>query len=111
MDERNQSKTSGNEPQSYGSQEEWLRGRTGQTVNETPNTARRHDEAFYDDQRDGEQSEAPQGGLTSPIQRREAAAQPGRRDDASVEVTGTPIQKISEMSDERRSYWKDRDYS
>lgn len=110
MDERNR-KTTGNEPQSYGSQEEWLRGRTGQTVNGTANTARRHDEEFYENHRDSEQSAPAQGGLTSPVQLREAAAQPQGSDTDATEVTGTPTQKVSDGSEGRGSFFKNRDYS
>lgn len=110
MDDRKRKAPAGPEPQSYGSQQDWVRGETGQSVNDTQNSARRHDEEFYDDHRETEESRSPRGGLTSPLQR-EDPLQAAGVDSASAEVVGTPIQKISERSDERHSYWKDRDYS
>lgn len=49
------------EPQSYGSQADWLTGRTGQTVDGTPEKASRHDEEFYKSKRDdrGRTAEGP----------------------------------------------------
>jgi hypothetical protein len=107
MDRNDEKSRAGKEPQSYGSQEEWLRGRTGQTVNETPHTAERHDEAFYEDRRDSEMSESPQGGLTSSEQKRESAG----RDVATTEVVRGSSHNVTGDSDERKSYFKARDYS
>lgn len=35
------------EPQSYGSEKDWLTGKTGQTVDNTPEKTSRTDEEFY----------------------------------------------------------------
>ena len=42
----------GNEPQSYGSEKDWLTGNTGQTVDGTPEKVEREDEHFYHSHRE-----------------------------------------------------------
>lgn len=42
------------EPQSYGSEKDWLTGDTGQTVDDTPQKVEREDEHFYHSHREDE---------------------------------------------------------
>lgn len=96
------------EPQSYGSQKDWLHGKTGQTVDRTPHKSDRHDEAFYDDRRTSETSEAPNGGMTSPFQTSESEL--ASRDTSATDVVGSGARKVATDSDRRVSYWRERDY-
>lgn len=93
------------EPQSYGSDRDWLEGTTGQTVEGTPHRTARHDEAFYEnslDAADAAASEAParqtydlpQGGSAS-------------RATGPVSLGG---KKVPESNETRQSYFKNRDY-
>src|SRR5437763_17045161 len=73
------------EPQSYGSQGDWVSGRTDQKV-QPPNSQR----ADFDDRRDSESSQSHQGGDTSPVQSREHAMPSGPPTDARRKVTVEP---------------------
>lgn len=96
----------GSEPQSYGSNRDWLEGTTGQTVDRTPEKSSRHDEEFYRDRRDSEHSAGSQGGVTPDHQRRDAQ----RSDTTRSEITGTGTTKVAADSDMRRSWFRERDY-
>ena len=79
-----------NEPQSYGSQDEWVTGKTGQTVNR-----------------------APEGSGDSSV----VAAQPGDADPPgraeSIAESEQPVHKVTSQPEgaKRGGYFKDRDYN
>jgi hypothetical protein len=60
------------EPQSYGSQEGWVRGQTGQTVNRQDEKPSPQHDAFYKNRHDGETSDESQGGKISDVQKSES---------------------------------------
>ncbi len=63
-------KKRGKEPQSYGSDQSWLTGKTGQKVNEDPEKAKKRDEHFYHSHRD-EQRSRPDPAGPSPVEKAE----------------------------------------
>ena len=99
----------GREPQSYGSQAEWLEGDTGQTVHDSDRKTAREDESFYGAHADKEVSEVSQPpspevleDSTNPLQ----AARP-----ANAPVVGAALKKVSTaLENSRQSYFKNRDY-
>ncbi|HEX3578124.1 MAG TPA: hypothetical protein VHY33_06140 [Thermoanaerobaculia bacterium] len=85
------------EPQSYGSQGDWVTGHTGQKPNpERPG-------AFEED-RESDTSAPHQGGDTSPVQLHEHAMPSGPPADSGHNVT------VSEGGAKRGGYFKERDY-
>ena len=85
------------EPQSYGSQGDWVTGHTGQKPNpERPG-------AFEED-RESETSAPHQGGDTSPVQSGEHAMPSGPPADSGHNVS------VSESGAKRGGYFKERDY-
>jgi len=83
------------EPQSYGSQIDWVTGKTGQKTNPE------HTGGFEEDR---ESETAPhQGGDTSPVQASEHAM-PSGAPDSGHNVT------VSEAGAKRGGYFKERDY-
>ncbi len=98
------------EPQSYGSQAEWVQGKTPQTVNPGQGPSASPQSEFYDSRRDSEENGPEQGGLVSPVQAGEMdapAPAPGlvTEDDPTVrKVNG------EDGGAKRGSYFKDRDY-
>lgn len=96
------------EPQSYGSQAEWVKGSTQQTVNPGQGPSASPQSEFYAPRRDGEENAAQQGGLVSPVQAAES--------DPSGRVTSTEgdptVRKVNgeDSGAKRTSYFKDRDY-
>lgn len=95
------------EPQSYGSEADWLSGKTGETVQNTPNRVSRHDEEFYEDRHQSKESEAPDGGMQTP--KRADLKNAPAADQSKTEITGTATTKVSDASD-RKSFFKKRDY-
>jgi hypothetical protein len=98
-------RTKGTEPQSYGSERDWLYGTTGQTVEGTPHRTSRQDEAFYDPSHDAKElsaSEAPalQSADPAPAARSGRATGPASRGG----------KKIAESNSTRQTYFKKRDY-
>ena len=96
-----------NEPQSYGSQKEWVSGETGQNVNRTKSGPPAEHADFYDSSRERSGSE-DQGGKVSPQQLADNAQN-------EISTTGESAQPISKVSTQdggakRGSYFKDRDY-
>ena len=79
-----------NEPQSYGSQGEWVTGKTGQTVNRAPESSGQSDAIA------AQPGESDPPGRAEPIAESE---QPARK------VTSTP------EGAKRGGYFKERDYS
>src|SRR4051812_4850840 len=57
-----------NEPQSYGSQGEWLTGKTGETVNRTKGHPTTQHGDFYESRRDSDETKGDQGGKVSDAQ-------------------------------------------
>jgi len=96
------------EPQSYGSDRDWVTGKTGQEVNDQASAPPPEHAAFYDERRESESSGSAQGGLTSPVQLAEnaQAAGPSTVDDDSPlnGVTTTP------GGAKRGGFFKRRDY-
>ena len=94
-----------NEPQSYGSDQEWLTGDTGQTVNRLKGPPNSQNADFYAS-RNHEESAPEQGGSAS-TDFRDQAERTASGDDAQG-----PVQKVTakEQGAKRRSFWKDRDY-
>jgi hypothetical protein len=86
-----------NEPQSYGSQSEWVRGKTGQK----PNV---ESQGGLDADRESETSAPHQGGDTSPVQAREHAMPSGPPTDDARKVS------TQEGGAKRSGYFKERDF-
>ncbi|HEX2834874.1 MAG TPA: hypothetical protein VHW00_17810 [Thermoanaerobaculia bacterium] len=95
------------EPQSYGSNEEWVTGRTDQNVNDPKATPSPEHRPFYDDRRESETSHSHQGGKTSDVQLAENAQPAGRAGDAFESTTGI---NTHEGGAKRGSYFRKRDY-
>src|SRR4051794_13590770 len=79
-----------NEPQSYGSQAEWVTGKTGQAVNQSPETHAEEVEAI-----------AAQPGESDP---------PGHAD--PIAESEQPVTKVTSVPEgaKRGGFFKDRDY-
>jgi hypothetical protein len=84
------------EPQSYGSQGDWVSGRTDQKVNAHPTD--------FDEHRESDSSASHQGGDTSPVQSREHTMPSGPPADDGRKVT------VQEGGAKRGGYFKERDY-
>jgi hypothetical protein len=95
------------EPQSYGSNEDWVSGKTDQKVNNPKSGPAPEHQQFYDERRESESSAPHQGGHTSDVQLAESAEPLGRpREDANP-TTGISTQ---ESGAKRDSYFRKRDY-
>ena len=97
-----------NEPQSYGSQKEWVTGKTGQNVNDPKSEPATEHAEFYDSSREAEPQSDDQGGKVSPQQLADNAQ-------SGTKTTGESAQPISKVSTQdggakRGGYFKDRDY-
>jgi len=85
------------EPQSYGSQGDWVSGRTAQKTNpEQPGS--------FEERRENQTSAPHQGGDTSPVQSREHAMPSGLPTGDSRKVSTQP------GGAKRSGYFKERDY-
>lgn len=95
------------EPQSYGSEQDWTTGRTGEQVNDQKSRPAPEHREFYDDKREAESSTSYQGGKTSPFQLAENVQPEGEATGADV-----PVQKVTgeEGGARRDSFFKRRDY-
>lgn len=93
-----------NEPQSYGSEKEWVTGETGQTVNRLKGHPNSQHADFYSSRHDDSPAD---GGEVPADSQQQSAAPAGRAVDAH-----TPVQKVTakDQGAKRESYWKDRDY-
>ena len=98
------------EPQSYGSQKDWVTGNVGETVNrqkDTPDS--RHDD-FYESRRDSETSDShdDQGGKVSDEQLAENSQFAGRGRESDQQ----PVVKVTDQATgaKRGGFFKDRDY-
>ena len=96
-----------NEPQSYGSQGEWLTGKTGETVNRTKGPTSEHGD-FYESRIEGEESKGSQGGKVSDVQLADNAQASGGSD----EFDDQPVSKVTTTPSgaKRDSGFKRRDY-
>jgi hypothetical protein len=96
-----------NEPQSYGSQAEWVQGDVGEEVNRLKGNTNSQHSDFYESRRESEESAPDQGGRVSPEQIDENRQPAGR----AVEA-GEPGRKLSsqESGAKRDSWFKKRDY-
>lgn len=96
------------EPQSYGSQGEWVTGKTGENVNQQKSEPAAEHAGFYESRHESETSAPHQGGEVSEVQEQEnvpAGASPVDDDvNANKRVSG------QETGAKRSSFFKDRDY-
>jgi hypothetical protein len=95
------------EPQSYGSQQDWVTGNTGGAVNDQKDTPAPEHREFYDERRESETNAPGQGGSVSPHQHAESAQPTGPKTDESNPQTGVTAE---ESGAKRGGYFKDRDY-
>lgn len=95
------------EPQSYGSQSDWVTGNTGQSPNGPKNEPAPEHREFYDERRDSETNAPGQGGQVSPHQYAENAQPAGPTTGEHAPTTGVSTE---ESGAKRGSYFKDRDY-
>lgn len=97
------------EPQSYGSGQDWVTGKTGQEVNEQASTPPAVHRDFYESSREAE-TVPDQGGRTSDIQ----AAESAENDRPPAGATGTfdtaSRVTVKEGGAKRGSYFRKRDY-
>ena len=97
-----------NEPQSYGSQSDWVSGKTGQQVNRQKSEPPADQSSFYENRRDSETSAPHQGGDISDVQ----ATDNVPLDACAIDIEETVLKGISmhEHGAKRGSFFKDRDY-
>lgn len=99
-----------NEPQSYGSQGEWVTGKTGQQVNRQKSEPPANQAEFYDNRRESETSAPDQGGQVSDVQLQDNQ----QAADCAVPVEEVmPTKRVSDQATgaKRSSFFKDRDYN
>ncbi len=101
MAEENKSK----EPQSYGSEKDWVAGKTAQKVNDSQKKPAPSNE-FYDSVTGSDEAKIADRGSRSPVDRAEDDSL--RADTASKRPA---TKDASEESGHRGSYFKERDYS
>ncbi|MGZ8867358.1 MAG: hypothetical protein ACXW2P_03365 [Thermoanaerobaculia bacterium] len=96
------------EPQSYGSQKDWVTGNVGETVNPQKGTPKPEHDDFYENRRESETNDGDQGGLVSDRQLAENAQLPGRGSSPDEQ----PARKVTDQATgaKRGGYFKDRDY-
>lgn len=93
------------EPQSYGSERDWVTGRTGQQPNDPDAPPPASQAEFYEERRDSEESAPHQGGEVSPEQLAETAnASETEGERSPAPITQTP------GGAKRGGYFKERDY-
>jgi hypothetical protein len=95
------------EPQSYGSEKDWVTGRTGQEVNDQDSAPAPEHREFYDERRESETSKNVQGGLTSPVQLAENVQPAGRPTGESSPISGVTT---TPTGAKRGGYFRKRDY-
>ena len=95
------------EPQSYGSEKDWVTGRTGQEVNDQDAAPAPEHREFYDERREAEESRGVQGGLTSPVQLAENVQPGGRPTDERSPISGVTT---TPGGAKRGGYFRKRDY-
>ena len=97
----------GREPQSYGSQNEWVTGKTGQAVHDPKSVPPASQDDFYDERRESESNASYQGGKTSDVQLSEHAGNSGH---VAESVNPIPRVTTAESGAKRGSWFKRRDY-
>ncbi len=95
------------EPQSYGSEADWVTGRTGQEVNDQDSTPPPQHDDFYDDRRESEASGPAQGGLTSDFQLAENVQPTGATTGEESPISGVTT---TPGGAKRGSFFRKRDY-
>jgi len=95
------------EPQSYGSGEDWVAGRTGQRVNDPKATPSPEHVDSYDERRESDTSDEDRGGQISQFQRADGAEPADYVSDPS-----TPVPKVTTRDGgaKRDSFFRKRDY-
>ena len=95
------------EPQSYGSDKDWVTGKTGGEVNDQDAAPPAAQQEFYEDRRESESTDRHTGGKTSPVQAAENAAAA-----ANKSGDGAPRDEGARETDGSRkeSYFRQRDY-
>ena len=98
----------GREPQSYGSEADWVSGRTGQQVNDQKDRPAPEHAEFYDERRDSETTASWQGGRVSEVELPDddRLAPSGSNRDAA------PVSRVTaaEGGAKRGGFFKKRDY-
>jgi hypothetical protein len=96
------------EPQSYGSQADWVSGDVGGTVNKQKGSPSPQHDDFYAGRRDAEASEGDPGGQVSDEQLAENARLSGRGRESEEQ----PVTKVTDQESgaKRGGFFKDRDY-
>ena len=98
-----------NEPQSYGSSDDWVTGATDQEVNDQKSPPPAEHRHFYESRHEAETSAPHQGGKTSPVQLADTTGENGAAgpDD---NVPSTAKVTTQGGGSKRDSYFKHRDY-
>lgn len=96
------------EPQSYGSQQDWTTGRTGQEVNPPKAVPPPEHAAFYDSRRESEENAPAQGGFASTAGSDESVQHFGRTEGSdapsSERITGAATGAKRDSSFRKRDY-------
>lgn len=98
------------EPQSYGSEKDWVTGETGGNIHSPKSTPAPENAEFYDDERESEASTRHQGGKNSPVQLAENVGTAGARGEAETADAAAPRVTTEEGGARRDSFFKKRDY-
>ena len=96
------------EPQSYGSERDWVTGKTGGKIHDPKATPPPEHSDFYDDKRESETTAPDQGGKVSDFQLAENQMPEGK----ARGVAGEPVTKVTSRAGgaKRDSFFKKRDY-
>jgi hypothetical protein len=96
------------EPQSYGSEKDWVTGRTGSKVNDPEANPPASQEDFYENERETHGSAPHQGGDTSPLQIAESRQPAG----GATESDEQPVSRVTDhdAGAKRESFFRKRDY-
>jgi hypothetical protein len=97
-----------NEPQSYGSQAEWVKGDVGQTVNRQNSEALPAKGDFYESRIGSEKSRDAEGGHVSVVQLAEGSQTGGPARDVDAQPTGGVA--TADGGAKRESFFRNRDY-
>lgn len=97
------------EPQSYGSEKDWVTGRTGQEVNEQKGVPAPEHREFYDEARESDRSAAEdsQGGKVSDVQLADNVQRQGEGIDPVSPVSNVTV---TEGGAKSGGFFKKRDY-